>query len=100
MPTSRRSATASCGSISTLRHCEERSDEAIWLGIASLRSQSQQGVTVMATIGFIGLGNMGAPMAANLLKAQHRVAGYDVVAAASDALAEKGGHAASGVAEA
>lgn len=25
----------------------------------------------MATIGFIGLGNMGAPMAANLVKAGH-----------------------------
>ena len=27
----------------------------------------------MATIGFIGLGNMGPPMAANLVKAGHRV---------------------------
>ena len=35
----------------------------------------------MATIGFIGLGNMGAPMAANLVKAQHHVTGFDVVAA-------------------
>lgn len=31
-------------------------------------------------IGFIGLGNMGAPMAANLAKAGHRVAGYDTAA--------------------
>lgn len=31
-------------------------------------------------IGFIGLGNMGAPMAANLAKAGHPVAGYDPVA--------------------
>lgn len=54
----------------------------------------------MATIGFIGLGNMGAPMAANLLKAQHRIDGYDVVAAARAALADKGGHAAGGIAEA
>ncbi len=54
----------------------------------------------MATIGFIGLGNMGAPMAANLLKAQHRIAGYDVVAAACATLAEEGGHVAGGVAEA
>jgi 3-hydroxyisobutyrate dehydrogenase len=30
------------------------------------------------TIGFIGLGNMGAPMAANLAKAGHEVRGYDV----------------------
>ena len=41
----------------------------------------------MATIGFIGLGNMGAPMAANLVKAQHHVTGYDLVAAACAALA-------------
>lgn len=54
----------------------------------------------MATIGFIGLGNMGGPMAANLMKAQHRIAGYDVVGAAVAALAEKGGHAAAGIADA
>ncbi len=54
----------------------------------------------MATIGFIGLGNMGAPMAANLVKAQHHVAGYDVVTAAGAALAEKGGHAVASVAAA
>jgi 3-hydroxyisobutyrate dehydrogenase len=29
-------------------------------------------------IGFVGLGNMGAPMAANLLKAGHSVAGFDL----------------------
>ncbi|WP_348541140.1 3-hydroxyisobutyrate dehydrogenase [Thalassococcus arenae] len=29
-------------------------------------------------IGFIGLGNMGAPMAANLIKAGHEVSGFDV----------------------
>ena len=28
-------------------------------------------------IGFVGLGNMGAPMAANLAKAGHAVSGYD-----------------------
>ena len=32
-------------------------------------------------IGFIGLGNMGAPMAANLARAGHEVAGFDVAAA-------------------
>ena len=31
-------------------------------------------------IGFIGLGNMGGPMAANLVKAGHQVAGFDLVA--------------------
>jgi 3-hydroxyisobutyrate dehydrogenase len=32
----------------------------------------------VSTIAFIGLGNMGGPMAANLVKAGHRVVGYDV----------------------
>src|SRR6202043_3998049 len=54
----------------------------------------------MATIGFIGLGNMGAPMAANLLTAGHQVVGYDVVASAGAALARKGGRAAAGAPEA
>ena len=54
----------------------------------------------MATIGFIGLGNMGGPMAANLLKAQHRVTGFDVVAQALGALADGGGHIAGGIADA
>jgi 3-hydroxyisobutyrate dehydrogenase len=54
----------------------------------------------MATIGFIGLGNMGAPMAANLLKAGHQVIGYDLVASARAALEERGGRAAASAAEA
>ncbi|MEP1720045.1 MAG: 3-hydroxyisobutyrate dehydrogenase [Nitratireductor sp.] len=33
----------------------------------------------MTTIAFIGLGNMGNPMAANLVKAGHQVRGYDLV---------------------
>ncbi|HEY5301386.1 MAG TPA: NAD(P)-binding domain-containing protein, partial [Acetobacteraceae bacterium] len=32
----------------------------------------------MAKIGFIGLGNMGGPMAANLVKAGHQVVGFDL----------------------
>lgn len=44
----------------------------------------------MATIGFIGLGNMGAPMAANLVKAGHRVTGFDVVTGKAEALANNG----------
>ncbi len=39
----------------------------------------------MAKIGFIGLGNMGLPMATNLLKAGHRLAAFDVVPAAQEA---------------
>ena len=46
----------------------------------------------MARIGFIGLGNMGGPMAANLVKAGHSVAAFDLsaerVAAAVSAGAE------------
>jgi len=34
----------------------------------------------MSKIGFIGLGNMGAPMAANLAKAGHEVTGFDLAA--------------------
>ena len=54
----------------------------------------------MATIGFIGLGNMGAPMAANLVKAGHQVTGFDIVAGRAEALAAKGGRAAATAAEA
>jgi 3-hydroxyisobutyrate dehydrogenase len=44
----------------------------------------------MATIGFIGLGNMGAPMAANLVKSGSHVRGFDLVAASRDASARDG----------
>jgi 3-hydroxyisobutyrate dehydrogenase len=44
----------------------------------------------MPNIGFIGLGNMGAPMAANLVKAGDRVVGFDVVDAARQACAQLG----------
>lgn len=45
----------------------------------------------MARIGFVGLGNMGGPMARNLLKAGHQLAGYDLVSAALEAFAAAGG---------
>ena len=32
----------------------------------------------MTSIAFIGLGNMGGPMAANLVKAGHSVIGFDL----------------------
>ena len=54
----------------------------------------------MARIGFIGLGNMGLPMAANLLKAGHEVTGYDVAAPVATKLAGLGGTAAEGIAAA
>src|SRR5215475_5358445 len=45
----------------------------------------------MTRIAFIGLGNMGGPMAANLVKAGHSVTGFDLSAAALDALSKNGG---------
>lgn len=54
----------------------------------------------MATVGFIGLGNMGGPMAANLVKAGHTVTGYDLNPASLDALAKAGGKVAASAADA
>src|SRR5499426_1155701 len=45
----------------------------------------------MARIGFIGLGNMGLPMAQNLLKAGHQIEGVDVNPAAVAKLRAAGG---------
>ena len=45
----------------------------------------------MTTIGFIGLGNMGLPMAVNLIKAGHQVEGVDINPAAVDNLKAAGG---------
>ena len=45
----------------------------------------------MATIGFIGLGNMGGPMARNLVKAGHQVTGFDLVPGHLVALTAAGG---------
>jgi 3-hydroxyisobutyrate dehydrogenase len=44
----------------------------------------------MTTIAFIGLGNMGGPMAGNLVKAGHTVSAFDLVQASKDAAAELG----------
>ena len=45
----------------------------------------------MARIGFVGLGNMGLPMALNLVKAGHQVEGFDLNGAAVDNLKLAGG---------
>ena len=47
----------------------------------------------MANIGFIGLGNMGGPMASNLLKAGHSIRAFDLVDSALQAIANEGGEA-------
>lgn len=44
----------------------------------------------MTSIAFIGLGNMGGPMAGNLVKAGHEVRAFDLVQASKDAAAELG----------
>jgi 3-hydroxyisobutyrate dehydrogenase len=54
----------------------------------------------MAKIAFIGLGNMGGPMAANLLKTQHQVTGFDLSSEALNAAVDKGAKGAATAAEA
>ncbi|GGO64271.1 NAD(P)-binding domain-containing protein [Nonomuraea cavernae] len=52
------------------------------------------------TIGFVGLGIMGTPMAANLLKAGHAVTGFDLGGERIEHLLARGGTGARSVAEA
>ncbi len=54
----------------------------------------------MAKIGFIGLGNMGGPMAANLIKAGHSLKVFDLSEAAVSKAVESGATKASTVADA
>lgn len=54
----------------------------------------------MATIAFIGLGNMGGPMAANLLKAGHQVTVFDLMPAAVEELTAQGASSAASAVEA
>jgi len=54
----------------------------------------------MAKIAFIGLGNMGAGMCANLVKAHHEVAAFDLNAEAVSAAAERGARPATSIADA
>jgi 2-hydroxy-3-oxopropionate reductase len=52
------------------------------------------------TVGFVGLGIMGAPMARNLVRAGYRVVGHDVSPARVRQLVAEGGWAADSVAAA
>lgn len=54
----------------------------------------------MPKIGFVGLGIMGAPMAANLVAAGYEVVGYDVTPGSVERLVEAGGTAAGSIEEA
>ncbi|WP_277954308.1 2-hydroxy-3-oxopropionate reductase [Saccharopolyspora soli] len=58
------------------------------------------GTSTMSKVGFIGLGIMGGPMAANLVKAGHEVIGCDRSQARVDQLLADGGKAAANVADA
>ncbi|MCR9219571.1 MAG: 3-hydroxyisobutyrate dehydrogenase [Alphaproteobacteria bacterium] len=54
----------------------------------------------MASIGFIGVGNMGGPMARNLLKAGHAVTAFDLSEALLKTMADAGAKTAGSAAEA
>jgi len=54
----------------------------------------------LSRIGFIGLGIMGSPMAANLVRAGHQVTGHDHKQSSMDRLAAAGGQAAATIADA
>ncbi|MAI93641.1 MAG: 3-hydroxyisobutyrate dehydrogenase, partial [Halieaceae bacterium] len=54
----------------------------------------------MATIAFLGLGNMGGPMAKNLIAAGHSLTVFDLVEAACAALATEGASVAPSAADA
>jgi 3-hydroxyisobutyrate dehydrogenase len=54
----------------------------------------------MSSIGFIGLGNMGLPMARNLMRAGHRLRAFDIVPASVEAAVAAGATAAGSAAEA
>ncbi len=54
----------------------------------------------MAAIGFIGLGNMGGPMAARLVAAGHKTRGFDMQPEALQRLRDAGGETADSLAEA
>src|ERR1700730_8373088 len=75
--------------------CSGRSD-----GPPDRRHPGTRGSVSSMKIGFIGLGNMGSGMAANLLKAGHQVIAYNRSQDKVDALAARGAVAARSVAEA
>ncbi|MDE2430413.1 MAG: NAD(P)-binding domain-containing protein, partial [Burkholderiales bacterium] len=57
-------------------------------------------MTSLPTIAFIGLGNMGAPMALNLRKAAYPLRVFDLAANAMQALSAAGAYAASSASDA
>ncbi|MGH3440327.1 MAG: NAD(P)-dependent oxidoreductase, partial [Sciscionella sp.] len=70
--------------------------------MAPTRAQGQQFSrrTAVTTVGFIGLGIMGGPMAANLVDAGYEVTGYNRSRPKVDKFVERGGKGAASIAEA
>src|ERR1044071_6577349 len=58
---------------------------------ASTNTEATKREKRMSRIGFIGLGNMGLPMAQNLIKAGHQVEGVDMSSVQTDKLRAAGG---------
>ena len=52
-----------------------------------------------ATLGFVGVGKMGAPMTTRLINAGHKVCVFDANPAAMSAMEELGAHGAGSAAE-
>src|ERR1700756_2832887 len=65
-----------------------------------MRAHRRKGMVDAMEIGFIGLGRMGAGMAANLLKAGHQVTVYNRTPGKAKALIAQGAKAAASAAEA
>jgi 3-hydroxyisobutyrate dehydrogenase len=65
-----------------------------------MTGRSLQGDEAVTTVGFVGLGSMGLPMARNLAARGFKVRGFDVRSSAMDALVEGGGERTSSAAEA
>ncbi|ODU05957.1 MAG: 2-hydroxy-3-oxopropionate reductase [Pseudonocardia sp. SCN 72-86] len=65
----------------------------------AFRGQRWKGVSVVTTVGFIGLGVMGGPMARNLLKAGFDVVGLNRSQAKAESFSRDGGRVATDVAE-
>jgi len=57
----------------------------------ALRTVRRYSVPANETVGFIGLGNMGRGMAANLVDKGHQVLAYDVMPAAVSSIVTQGG---------
>src|SRR5437870_12966932 len=71
------------------------------MALSELRSRRRtEERKTLTSVGFIGLGIMGGPMAANLVRAGFDVVGYNRSRAKVDRLVDQGGHAAASVAEA